>query len=200
MSTTDARGHKFPEGTDPAARQSLLDLSLSIPSIRARPSAATATQHVQALAAAGQAPSAEAPAYVYRTDLGALTIWDGGTWRSISAIANGQVAPLSGWTGKTVLLLARLGRVVTMAGTIARSGFEVITPVQYEIGTIPAGFRPSAAMLTLGTTLYLSAVSYVHGGTPAADAIVQVRPAGDIWVRPARASSSVTVNASWITD
>ena len=35
---------------------------------------------------------------------------------------------------------------------------------------------------------------------PAADAIVQVRPAGDIWVRPARASSSVTVNASWITD
>ena len=59
MSTTDARGHTVPEGTDPAARQSLLDLSLSIPSIRARPSA---------------------PAYVYRTDLNALAVWDGTSW------------------------------------------------------------------------------------------------------------------------
>lgn len=80
MSTTDARGHTVPEGTDPAARQSLLDLSMSIPSIRALPSAAAATQHVQALAAAGQAPSAEAPAYVYRTDLSALAVWDGTSW------------------------------------------------------------------------------------------------------------------------
>lgn len=81
MPTTDARGHTVPLGTDAAARQSLLDLSLSIPSIVAAASATEAAQYVQALADAGApSPSAARPAFVMRTDLGMLTAWDGSAW------------------------------------------------------------------------------------------------------------------------
>ena len=80
MSTKDVRGHTVPTGTDPASRQSLLSLSLSIPSIRSVASLSAATQHVNLLAAAGVVASADSPVYVMRTDLGALTWWDGTRW------------------------------------------------------------------------------------------------------------------------
>lgn len=80
MSTTDARGHKVPEGTDPAARQSLLDLSLSIPSIIAVTSQTAAARYVAALAAAGVPVSEEHPVYVWRSDISAMLVWDGTKW------------------------------------------------------------------------------------------------------------------------
>lgn len=80
MSTTDARGHKIPEGTDPAARQSLLDLSLSIPSIIAVTSQTAAARYVAALAAAGVPVSEEHPVYVWRSDISAMLVWDGIKW------------------------------------------------------------------------------------------------------------------------
>lgn len=81
MPTTDARGHTVPLGTDAAARQSLLDLSLSIPSIVAAASATEAAQYIQALADAGApSPSTTRPAFVMRTDLGMLMAWDGSSW------------------------------------------------------------------------------------------------------------------------
>lgn len=80
MSTTDARGHKVPEGTDPAARQSLLDLSLSIPSIVAVTSQTAAARYVAALAAAGVPVSEEHPVYVWRSDISAMLVWDGVKW------------------------------------------------------------------------------------------------------------------------
>lgn len=80
MSTTDVRGHKVPEGTDPAARQSLLDLSLSIPSIIAVTSQTAAARYVAALAAAGVPVSEEHPAYVWRSDISAMLVWDGTKW------------------------------------------------------------------------------------------------------------------------
>lgn len=80
MSTTDARGHKVPEGTDPAARQSLLDLSLSIPSIIAVTSQTAAARYVAALAAAGVPVSEEHPVYVWRSDISAMLVWDGIKW------------------------------------------------------------------------------------------------------------------------
>lgn len=80
MSTTDARGHKVPEGTDPAARQSLLDLSLSIPSIIAVTSQTAAARYVAALAAAGVPVSEEHPVYVWRSDISAMLVWDGVKW------------------------------------------------------------------------------------------------------------------------
>jgi len=80
MSTTDARGHKVPEGTDPAARQSLLDLSLSIPSIIAVTSQTAAARYVAALAAAGVPVSEEHPVYIWRSDISAMLVWDGVKW------------------------------------------------------------------------------------------------------------------------
>lgn len=80
MSTTDARGHKIPEGTDPAARQSLLDLSLSIPSIIAVTSQTAAARYVAALAAAGVPVSEEHPVYIWRSDISAMLVWDGIKW------------------------------------------------------------------------------------------------------------------------
>ena len=80
MSTTDARGHKVPEGTDPASRQSLLDLSLSIPSIVAVTSQTAAARYVAALAAAGVPVSEEHPVYVWRSDISAMLVWDGVKW------------------------------------------------------------------------------------------------------------------------
>lgn len=80
MSTTDARGHKVPEGTDPAARQSLLDLSLSIPSIIAVTSQTAAARYVAELAAAGVPVSEEHPVYVWRSDISAMLVWDGVKW------------------------------------------------------------------------------------------------------------------------
>lgn len=81
MSITDARGHRVPEGTDPASRQSLLSLSLSIPSIATAGSETAARQHVERLQWAGQAASTDAPIHVWRSDLSALTVWDGKTWK-----------------------------------------------------------------------------------------------------------------------
>ena len=80
MSTTDARGHTVPEGTDPAARQSLLDLSLSIPSVAAAASETAANRHVQALIQAGVAVDGDHPVHVYRSDLGAIMTWNGTAW------------------------------------------------------------------------------------------------------------------------
>lgn len=80
MSTTDARGHTVPEGTDPAARQSLLDLSLSIPSVAAAASETAANRHVQALIQAGVTVDGDHPVHVYRSDLGAIMTWNGTAW------------------------------------------------------------------------------------------------------------------------
>lgn len=80
MSTTDARGHKIPEGTDPASRQSLLDLSLSIPSVATAGSLSAANEHVARLRQAGITATADAPVIVWRSDVNVLTAWDGKNW------------------------------------------------------------------------------------------------------------------------
>ena len=49
MSYQDQRGHKVPSPTDPARRQDLLDLSLSIPSYKACASETAASQYVDRL-------------------------------------------------------------------------------------------------------------------------------------------------------
>lgn len=191
---------RVPSGSDPSAPQpDMVALGASVRTILTATNQAEANNLIaEAIRVMGWTATPANPIYVDRKDLGGLCAWDGNSWRPLAAMITGKVDPKSGWTGKTSLLLYKVGQVVTMAGTIARSNFETITPVQYEVGAIPAGFRPSPDMITLGTTFYLSAVSYVHGSNPVADAIVQVYPAGGVWVRPARNTSSVSVNASWI--
>lgn len=92
MPTTDARGHTVPTGSDQARRQSLLDLSLSIPSVRTAKTSAEAAQYVAALAAAGVVVSPEAPAFVNRTDLGVIMSWDGTSWLPVAPTMSFQTA------------------------------------------------------------------------------------------------------------
>ena len=61
MSYQDQRGHKVPSPTDPARRQDLLDLSLSIPSYKACASETAASQYVAALAGVGLTASPAQP-------------------------------------------------------------------------------------------------------------------------------------------
>lgn len=84
MSYIDQRGHRVPSPTDPAQRQDLLALSLSIPSYKACASETAAAQYVSALAAAGLVASAAQPVYVWRTDLNAVRVWDGRAWATES--------------------------------------------------------------------------------------------------------------------
>lgn len=84
MSYLDQRGHRVPSPTDPAQRQDLLALSLSIPSYKACASETAAAQYVSALAAAGLVASAAQPVYVWRTDLNAVRVWDGRSWAAES--------------------------------------------------------------------------------------------------------------------
>ena len=84
MSYLDQRGHRVPSPTDPAQRQDLLALSLSIPSYKACASETAAAQYVSALAAAGLVASAAQPVYVWRTDLNAVRVWDGMSWAAES--------------------------------------------------------------------------------------------------------------------
>lgn len=84
MSYIDQRGHRVPSPTDPAQRQDLLALSLSIPSYKACASETAAAQYVSALAAAGLVASAAQPVYVWRTDLNAVRVWDGRAWAAES--------------------------------------------------------------------------------------------------------------------
>lgn len=82
MTIRDARGHTVPTGSDAARRQSLLDLSLSIPSIRSVASESEASQYVAQLRAAGITASDRDPAFVWRRDLGVLQVWNGTVWRT----------------------------------------------------------------------------------------------------------------------
>lgn len=121
MSTTDARGHTVPEGTDPAARQSLLDLSLSIPSVATAASETAANQHVQALIQAGVTVDEEHPVHVWRSDLGVTTVWDGKKWlvdKNFRLVTESEVLP----AGKQ-LLIASGTKVLTTDG----SGKAVLT-------------------------------------------------------------------------
>lgn len=86
MSYQDQRGHKVPSPTDPARRQDLLDLSLSIPSYKACASETAASQYVAALAGVGLTASPAQPVYVWRTDLNAVRVWDGHRWSGESNV------------------------------------------------------------------------------------------------------------------
>mgnify|MGYP000849959545 CR=1 FL=1 len=162
MSTTDARGHTVPEGTDPAARQSLLDLSLSIPSIRACVSATAAAQYVQDLAAAGVPATPDKPALVLVD--GIVQAWDGANWVQLTA-RPGQ------WTQFAGGCWARLNavtRMVNLKGLVSDAslseGSAIIT------GEFPKIFRPTqtvvmpAAGFSGGHYGYSCAIRVTHDG------------------------------------
>ena len=86
MPSIDVRGHQVPNGSEPASRQSILEFSRSVPSVKACASEAAAIQHVAALKAAGVKISEVYPVFVWRTDIHALLVWDGLHWSGTSRL------------------------------------------------------------------------------------------------------------------
>ena len=68
MPSIDVRGHLVPNGSEPASRQSLLDFSQSVPSVKACDSETAAIQHINALKAAGVKITESNPVFVWRSD------------------------------------------------------------------------------------------------------------------------------------
>lgn len=123
MSYLDQRGHRVPSPTDPAQRQDLLALSLSIPSHKACASETAAAQYVSALAAAGLVASAAQPVYVWRTDLNAVRVWDGRRWSGESNLQMELSAVGDVPVGSGLSVGVRNGLI--KAGKVATSGTEV---------------------------------------------------------------------------
>jgi hypothetical protein len=124
MSYLDQRGHRVPSPTDPAQRQDLLALSLSIPSYKACTSETAAAQYVSALAAAGLTASAAQPVYVWRTDLNAVRVWDGRSWAAESNLqmelaAVGDMPVGTGLSPTVQPGLIKGGRVAVSSAEIA---------------------------------------------------------------------------------
>ena len=84
MPSIDVRGHLVPNGSEPASRQSLLDFSQSVPSVKACDSETAAIQHINALKAAGVKITESNPVFVWRSDIRALLVWDGLRWAGTS--------------------------------------------------------------------------------------------------------------------
>lgn len=198
MSTADARGHRIPSGTDQASRQALLDLSLSIPSIKAVASQAAGDLHVQALAAVGVNASPESPVFTYRTDIGVIQAWNGSSWRTVEPPRLTDSPTMSSGWSNSKLTMSRAGGIVTLTGTAARTGYEPITAAWYQIGTIPSGWRPSQELAPLGANLVFPAVSIVQGGTTLNDSLVRITAnTGALWVSPNRTVTAITMSVTW---
>ncbi|WP_103061594.1 hypothetical protein [Actinomyces qiguomingii] len=203
MSYKDARGHTVPAGTDQASRQSLLDLSLSIPSIPTCTSASAATQHVTRLAAAGVTASAADPVLVWRTDLQQLVSWDGTAWTICTpgAYAATTVSGAGSWSGSR-LWLRRTGILVMCWGVLKPNTGNVPASRVTDVLVVPGGWRPSASVYgTLGF-LQLAATLYVHGATPpvAGGAVVEVSHTnGNVHVRSPQTATAIKVSGVWST-
>lgn len=151
MSTQDARGHTVPEGSDPAARQSILDLSLSIPSVRTCSSQAEAVQHVDALKNAGITATAASPIFVFRSDLATLYWWDGQRWSSTRQV---QLQAMAGWgwdTGGGIVSLSH-GMCLLSINIQRRSGEFFKNPSErVDIIDVPAWLpKPKASTINVG--------------------------------------------------
>ena len=178
MSYKDARGHTVPAGTDQASRQSLLDLSLSIPSIPARPSYTAATQYVTALADAGVTISAAAPVLVWRTDLQQMVSFNGTGWNIVTpgTVSSTTFAGISSYSSSQYWL-HRQGTVVFFNGVIRPNTGSIPARRVTNIAIVPSGWRPSSNYASLGLC-QLAATIYVNGATNPAvgGAVVEIDP------------------------
>lgn len=140
---TDARGHTIPTGSDFAARKSLTDLSLSIPSIYAAASQSAADLYRTTLPTP---PTVARPCYVWRSDWGVLTIYDGSRWMEVGDrdVSSG-IAGTNGWT-LSLSFARRQGRLVSVGGFISRPANAFAAWETKPAGTVGADLRPVAPM------------------------------------------------------
>lgn len=151
MSTQDARGHIVPAGSDPATRQSILDLSLSIPSVRTCSSQAEAVKHVDALKNAGVTATAAAPIFVFRSDLATLFWWDGKKWSSTRQV---QLRAMAGWvwdTGGGIISLSNGMCLISINIQRKSGGFTKQPSERVDIIDVPAWLpQPKASKINVG--------------------------------------------------
>ncbi|CED90630.1 hypothetical protein [Actinomyces succiniciruminis] len=202
MSYKDARGHTVPAGTDQASRQSLLDLSLSIPSIPAASSATAATQHVTALADAGVTISAASPVLVWRTDLQQMVSWDGSSWTNVTPGAY-QAITFTGIStyGSSKYWMRKIGDIVLFSGEIKNSGGAVPAGRTTNIAIVPAGWRPSASIYGETGNCQLSATAYIAGATTpvAGGSVVEIQTSnGNIHVTASQRATVVKVTGHYL--
>lgn len=131
MPSIDVRGHLVPNGSEPASRQSLLDFSRSVPSVKACASEAEAVQHINALKAAGVKITEDNPVFVWRTDIKALLVWDGLHWAGtgrfrIEVKQTGDMGLPYTQPGPHELMIIQAGRIA-----------EFTTNLEYGNGYMP---------------------------------------------------------------
>lgn len=188
MATSDVHGHRVPTGSDFAARKSLTDLSLSIMGgPKSVGSLAAANQYVTdvtaALSAAGLPPiSANNPVYVSRTDLQALQVHDGSSWRPVLGRDTGWVDV---WTSGAESVRARvIDRTLWVRAFKTATGSGWTCP-----NLLPAGMRINWA------SDYVYALITDGSGTNSI-AKMGARADGSLWFRSYSSTSNIDGLAS----
>lgn len=200
MSTTDARGHTVPLGSDAPRRQTLLDLSLSIPSVRTCTSLAAANQHVAALRNAGVTASDSSVILVWRTDLAVITAWNGKTWSQVAPPTTTATASGVAQYSPSALVMTKNQGVVTLTGVITTTNHVIDAGWRTDIAVTPTGYRPKQ-IGGAGAPATSPAVSYVHGapGTDLyrPDSAVTIAPNGNLSVYVGRRATELFVSMSF---
>lgn len=150
---TDARGHTVPTGRDFAARKSLTDLSLSIPSMRSCTSQSAVDLYLSALADAGITPSVDHPVYVYRSDLQDSFVYSGGAPVRMGGLDvdwTGAVG-LGGWGGNPQFCVRK--GVVYARGVWTKVGGA--TSIEFnspQLGSLPSTIPPPTQDVSVSAT------------------------------------------------
>lgn len=200
MSTTDARGHTVPLGSDAPRRQTLLDLSLSIPSVKTCPSLAAANQHVEALRNAGVDASDSSVILVWRTDLAVITAWNGKTWAQVAPpITSTSVSGVAQYSPSSLRMTKNQG-LVTLTGVITTTSHVIAAGWRTDIAVTPAGYRPKQ-IGGAGAPATSPAVSYVHGASGAnlyrPDSAVTIAPNGNLSIYVGRQATELFISMSF---
>lgn len=140
------------------------------------------------------------PLLVYRTDIGQVETYDGNTWATITPgiSAKAQTTFVAQYSRST-LSLSRVGNLVYFGGVITSTAGTIQAGYYTDIGVIPGGWRPSAAVY--GGGFVTSLARFVNGATPPfyADSTMWIHTAtGNVNVRVQAASSDLRVSAQWI--
>lgn len=200
MSTTDARGHTVPLGSDAPRRQTLLDLSLSIPSTKTCPSLASANQHVAALKNSGISASDSSVILVWRTDLGVLTAWNGKTWSQVAPpISTASASGVAQYSPSSLRMTKNQG-IVTLTGVITTTSHVIDAGWRTDIAVTPTGYRPKT-IGGVGAPATSPAVSYVHGAPGVdlyrPDSAVVIATNGNLSVYVGRRATELFVSMSF---
>jgi hypothetical protein len=150
---TDVRGHTVPAASGHPARSDLLSLALSIRDPIPVASVAARATKLSSLASAGITPSTSNPIAFWRADAGdgreLEYTTDGTTFWTVDAVTGETTVTASSgwaWTGGDVRIRGGDGEFAPARITRQSTSIALSTGAAnaVQIGTVPAGYRPSA--------------------------------------------------------